>query len=108
MQRLTGPERRRRVPTMDPKKPTEIFMDVKGVYVGRTPNYPTKYDPDTKRQTGYKARWYSRRGFIAYEGSRRDTEAEAVRLAYRWFDKQTDVVDTTQTRASWNRKNVKP
>ncbi len=89
-------------------KPVELFLMVKAVHVGRTPAFPSKSDPVTHRKTGYRASWESRRGTRFYWGSRRDTEAEAVRLAYAWFDKQTDVVDTTTSCASWNRKNVKP
>jgi hypothetical protein len=88
---------------MDSKAKTAVFLNMRVVSSGKHVPYPTRNNPNTKRVTGYRASWYSRRGTEFYKGSRQDTEEEAARLAYAWLDRQDNLVDTTVNMSAWNR-----
>lgn len=93
------------------EKVTKLSLLVRNISVGRYVPFPTASNPNTQRHTGYKASWGSRY-MRFYDSKRCETPEEAATLAYKWFDRQNrhgmNFVDTTETNASWNRKNASP
>lgn len=84
-----------------------VFLSVRATFVGAYSPYPgLSGRPNTRRGTGYKARWFSRNGTEMYVSKRCATEQEAATLAYRWLDRQepgtykdtTDLVGPTWVR----------